>query len=87
MKELRQKLIATESFSTLVAVSDKKNTKNSKMQTIRKLLEQKGDKLTLLWVSSQVRILGDVEMDNAANESLDENLGITKEYPCRSLVK
>jgi hypothetical protein len=48
MKEPGKKVIATDLLSTLIAASDKKNTKNPKTQTIRKLLEKEGDKLTLL---------------------------------------
>jgi hypothetical protein len=48
MKESGKKVFATDSLSTLVATSEKKSTKNPKTQTIRKLLEQEGDELTLL---------------------------------------
>jgi hypothetical protein len=41
------------------------------MQTIRKLLEQEEAKITLLW---------NEEADNAAKESLDENLEKTEKY-------
>jgi hypothetical protein len=43
MKEPGRKLIATHSLSTLVAASEKKDTKNPKTQTIRKLLGQDGE--------------------------------------------
>jgi hypothetical protein len=55
----------TEKYSSLVVASDKKGTKNSKTRTIRNLLGQEGDKITLIWVPSHVEILG--------NEALDEN--------------
>jgi hypothetical protein len=41
---------STDSLSTLVATSAKKDTKNPKTRKIRKLLGQEGDKITLLRV-------------------------------------
>jgi hypothetical protein len=65
----------------------RKIQKNSKSQIIRKLLEQEGDKLTLLWVLSPVLIPGNEETNNVANESLDENLVITEKDPPQKFVK
>jgi hypothetical protein len=61
IKEPGRKLIATDSLSTLVTASDKKNMKNPKTRKIRKLLGP--------------------EEDNAARETLDENLNKNEEYP------
>jgi hypothetical protein len=44
------KVIITDSLSTMMAVSDRKRTKNPKTQTIRKLMDQQREKITLLWV-------------------------------------
>jgi hypothetical protein len=74
MKEAGKKVIATDSQSTLIAASDKKDTKNPKTRTIRKLLQQ--DNTTL----------GNEEADNAAKESLDENLEKPEEYPPQDLA-
>jgi hypothetical protein len=87
MKEPGKKVIAKDSLSTLVAASDKKNTKNPKTPTIRKLLKQERAKLTLLRVPSQVGIPENEEPDNAAKESLDENLDKTEEYLPYDLAK
>jgi hypothetical protein len=73
IKESGIKLIATDSLSTLVAASDKKYTKIPKTWVIRKLLEQEGDKITLLWVRSHVGITGNEEAGTAAREALNEN--------------
>jgi hypothetical protein len=42
----------------MMAVSDWKRTKNHKTQTIRKLMDQQGGKITLIWVREHVRITG-----------------------------
>jgi hypothetical protein len=87
MRKPGKKVIATDSLSTLIAASDKKDTKNPKTQIIRKLLEQEGGKITLLlWVPSQVEISRNKEVDYAAKESLDENLEKTEEYTPQDLV-
>jgi hypothetical protein len=71
----------------LIAASDKKDTKNpKKTQTIRKLLEQEGAKITLLWVPSHVEIPGNEEADDVAKESLDDNLEKTEKYPPQDLA-
>jgi hypothetical protein len=75
MGDLGRKLIATDSLSTLIAASNKKVTKKPKTRKIRKLLEEEGDKITLLWVPS-----------HAAKEALDEQLDRTKVYPPQDLA-
>jgi hypothetical protein len=49
-------MIITDSLSTMMAISDRKQTKNPKKQTIRKLMDQQGGKITLLWVPEHVGI-------------------------------
>jgi hypothetical protein len=87
MGDPERKLIATNSLSTLIAASDKKVTKNPKTRKIRKLLEQEGDKNTLLWVPSHVGIPRNEKADKAAKEALDEQLDRTEEYPPQDLAK
>jgi hypothetical protein len=48
MRDPGNKLIATDSLSTLIAAMDKKETKNPKTRIIRKLLGQEEEKITLL---------------------------------------
>jgi ribonuclease HI len=83
MKDPRKKVIATYSLSTLMAASDKKETKNPETQTIRKLLEHEGAKITQLWVPSHVQIPGNKEADNATKESFGDKVEKT-EYPRRT---
>jgi phosphoribosylformylglycinamidine (FGAM) synthase PurS component len=65
-------------LSTLIAVSYKKQTRNPKTQTVRKLLEQEGSKITLFCVPSHVGIPGNEDTDNAVKKSLDKNIQETK---------
>jgi archaellum biogenesis ATPase FlaH len=47
-RKTHPQVIITDSLSTMMAVSDRKQTKNPKTQTIRKLMDQQGGKITLL---------------------------------------
>jgi hypothetical protein len=64
-------------LSTLIAVSDKKQTRNPKTQIVRKLLEQEGSKKNFC-VPSHVGIPGNEDTDNAVKKSLDKNIQETK---------
>jgi hypothetical protein len=64
-------------LSTLIAVSDKKQTRNPKTQIVRKLLEQEGSK-KIFCVPSHVGIPGNEDTDNAVKKSLDKNIQETK---------
>jgi hypothetical protein len=70
----------------LVAASDEKNTKNPKTWTIRKLIGQEEDEVTLLWVLSNIGIPGNIKSGNAVREAFNENLDRTKEYPLQDLA-
>jgi hypothetical protein len=74
-KEEGAKVIITDSLSTMMVVSDRKRTKNPKIQTIRKLLDQQGGKITLLWVPGYVGITGN---ENAS--TADEIIQSTEKY-------
>jgi ribonuclease HI len=70
----------TDSLSTIVAVSERKKSKNPNTQFIRNLIEQASTNITLLWVSSHVRILGNKKADDAAKEALNEEIHHTETY-------
>jgi hypothetical protein len=46
-------VITTDSLSTIMAAGRRPSTKNPKTETIRKMLDQKRPRITLLWVSRQ----------------------------------
>jgi ribonuclease HI len=54
----------------MIAVSNRKRSKNPRTQLIRKLFDQESTKVTLLWVSSHLWILGNETADNSAKEAL-----------------
>jgi ribonuclease HI len=78
-------VIITDSLSTMMAVSNRKRTKNHKTQTTRKLMDQQGEKITLLRVSGHVGITGNENADTAAKKALNERIQITAKYPPQDL--
>jgi ribonuclease HI len=74
-------------LSTMMTVSDRKQTKNPKTQTIRKLMDQQGGKITLLWVPGYVGITGNENVDTAAKEAQNERIQSTEKYPPQDLIK
>jgi hypothetical protein len=61
----------TDSLSTIVAVSERKKSKNPNTQFIRNLIEQ---------ASTNIRILGNKKADDAAKEALNEEIHHTETY-------
>jgi ribonuclease HI len=86
IKDARKKVIGTDSLSTLIAASDKKQTRNPKTQTIRKLIEQEGSKVTLIWVLSHVGFPGNEEADYAAKNLSTKIYKKTEKYLPQDLV-
>jgi hypothetical protein len=62
-------------------------TKNLKTQTIRKMLDHEGPRITLLCVPSHVRIPGNEKADQAAKETLDDDISTIERYPPDDLKK
>jgi ribonuclease HI len=80
-KSKEETVIITDSLSTMIAVSDRKRTKNLKKQTIRKLIHQKTSKITLLWVPRHLGIPGNETADEAAKKALDEEIQALRKVP------
>jgi ribonuclease HI len=83
----QKQVIITESFSKLIAVSDRKRSKNPKTQLIRNLIDQAFTNIPLLWVPSHVGIPGNQTSDDAAKEALNEEIHHTETYPLQDLIK
>jgi hypothetical protein len=70
-----------------MAAGNQTPTKNLKTQTIRKMLDHKRPRITLLWVLSHKGIPDNENADQAAKEALDEDISTTERYPPDDLKK
>jgi ribonuclease HI len=70
-------VIITDSLIRIMAAENHTPTKNPKTQTIRKILDHEGPRITLLWVPSHVGIPGN---EKAAKEAQDEDISTTERY-------
>jgi hypothetical protein len=80
-------MIITDFLSTIIAAESHTPTKNPKTQTIGMMLDQEGPKITLLWVPSHKWMAGNEKADEAAKETLDEDIPNTERYPPEDLRK
>jgi ribonuclease HI len=60
-------VIITDSLSTIMAAESHTPTNNPKTQSIRKILDQEGTRITLQWVLSHKEIPSNERADQAAN--------------------
>jgi ribonuclease HI len=78
-----KKVILIDFLSTIMATENRTPTKNPKTRTMRKMLDNEGPRITLLWVPSHVGILG-IEK---ADQVLDEDNSTTEINPPDDLKK
>jgi ribonuclease HI len=64
-------VIITDSLSTIMAAESLTPTKNLKTLTIRKMLDHKGPRITLILVPGHVGIPGNEKANQAAKDVLD----------------
>jgi ribonuclease HI len=71
-------VIITDSLSTIMAAESRTPSKNPKTQTIRKMLDHDGPRITLLWVPSHKGIPGNEKADQTAKEALGEDISTAR---------
>jgi hypothetical protein len=79
-------VIITDFLSTTIAAESRKPIKKPKTQTIRMMLDHEGPRITLLFPSHK-GILGNEKANQAAKETLDEDMSTTERYPPDNLKK
>jgi hypothetical protein len=84
---VEQSAIIGAILRTIMAVKSRTPTENLKTQTIRKMLDHEGPRITLLWVSSHKGIPGNEKVNQAAKETLDEDILTTERHPPDDLKK
>jgi ribonuclease HI len=65
----------------LLAVSGNRWTRNPKIRTIRKLIDNSGYQISLIWVPSHAGISGNEAADQAAKDALTEKIDNRETYP------
>jgi ribonuclease HI len=71
----------------MMALLDRKRSKSPKTQTIRKLMDQKPSKITLLWILRHVGIPGNDTADEVVKKALDEEIQHNEKFPPQDLIK
>jgi ribonuclease HI len=72
-----------DSLSTLLAASGNRWTRNPKTRIIRKLIDNSGNQISLIWVPSHAGISG----NKAAKDALTEEIDKRETYPPHYLIK
>jgi ribonuclease HI len=79
------KVISTDSLSTLTAIRGSNHTKNPKTIKLREMMDRLKKHITLLWVPGHMGIPGNEKADDEAKAALDDDLLQNEEYPPQDL--
>jgi ribonuclease HI len=83
----RDKVIITDSLSTLTAFNGNNHTKNPKTIKLREMMDRNRKQITLLWVPRHMGIPGNKQADEEAKAALDDDIQQNEEYPPKDLEK
>jgi ribonuclease HI len=81
-----RRMIITDYFSTLMAVEGDINSKNPKALSLRKLLNEVREKVTLLWLPGHMGIPVNEIAEEEAKGALKDDLLSTEKYPPQDLI-
>jgi ribonuclease HI len=83
----RDKVIFTDSLSTLTAINGNNHTKNPETIKLREMMDRNEKQITLLWVPEHMDIPGNEQADDEAKAALDDDIQQNEEYPTKVLEK
>jgi ribonuclease HI len=83
----RDKVIITDSLSTLTAINGNNHTKNPKTIKLREMIDRNKKQITLVWVPGHIGIPGNEQADDEAKAALDDDIQQNEEYPQKHLEK
>jgi ribonuclease HI len=79
------KVIITDSMSTLTAIQGNNHTRNPKTKKLREMIDRLKKRITLLWVPGHMSIPGNEKADEEAKAALEDDLNQNEEYPPKDL--
>jgi ribonuclease HI len=83
----RDKVIITDSLSTLTAINGNNHTKNPKTIKLREMMDRNRKQIALLWVPGHMGIPGNEQADEEAKAAMDDDIQQNEEYPSKDLEK
>jgi ribonuclease HI len=79
-KSNKKRVILTDSLSTMMATERNGDTKNPKTRILRKMIDEEGAKVSLVWVPGHKGITGNEMADIEAKTALDDVIYPTEPY-------
>jgi ribonuclease HI len=77
----RNKVIITDSLSTLTAINGNNHTENPETIKLSEVMQRLKKQITLLWIPGHMGIPGNEQTDEEAKEALDDDKQQNEEYP------